>query len=309
MSTLSNLIRSPNIQPPTRGVLARVVTTLRHHVFFVVAALGASGGATAAPAPHPKPEAAAPTIAKTFNPTSIVLGDVSTLTTASSSNSQVNPAQLTADFVDTFPANLIVANSLPGTNCTNGAASATPGGGSVTLTDNGGGSPAEIPARGSCTLTVQAQAASAAPTGFIHQHNQCGGSENDSRQQHRAGDSHVECHVFRSDCGQAIQSDQHHSRRFSSTLDDHVAEYRSRERNISRRTWSDTFPANMQAANPANQNTTCTGGVATATPGGTTLTLANGAQIPSQGSCTVSDASNADRSGHVYQHRERQRFA
>ena len=50
---------------------------------------------------------------------------------------------------------------------------------------------------------------------------------------------------------------------------------------------TDNLPSGMIIASPANAATTCTGGSAAATAGGTTLTL-SGASIPAGGSCTFS---------------------
>ena len=63
------------------------------------------------------PDAAPPSVMKEFNPHSIVFGGRSTLT-VTFTNSQVNPAKLSADFVDTFPSNLVVASPANATsNC------------------------------------------------------------------------------------------------------------------------------------------------------------------------------------------------
>jgi|GEM_PF-920871 len=52
----------------------------------------------------------------------------------------------------------------------------------------------------------------------------------------------------------------------------------------------DTLPAGVVLADPPNVSTLCTGGTATGTAGGDTITLASGAQIPAgaPGSCTIS---------------------
>lgn len=96
-----------------------------------------------------------PTIGKSFNPSSINQGGVSTLTiTLSSAHSVI--ATLSSPLIDNLPSGVVVA-ALPNvaSNCGGaGAPLATAGGSSVTL-------PAgrTIPANGSCTITVDVTAA------------------------------------------------------------------------------------------------------------------------------------------------------
>lgn len=59
--------------------------------------------------------------------------------------------------------------------------------------------------------------------------------------------------------------------------------------------FADTLPAGLLVANPVNLSNTC-GGSASATPGGTTLSL-SGATIPASGSCTVSAQVTAASNG------------
>ena len=49
----------------------------------------------------------------------------------------------------------------------------------------------------------------------------------------------------------------------------------------------DTLPAGLVVATPPNAATTCASGTASAIAGGGTLTLASGAQIPANGTCTA----------------------
>ena len=101
--------------------------------------------------------ATTPTVGKAFNLSTIDVGGVSTLTiTLSNPNPAV--ANLTAAFIDTFPAGVVIAPTPnAATTCGGGGALvATAGGTSVTL-------PAgrTIPANGSCTLTADVTAAAA----------------------------------------------------------------------------------------------------------------------------------------------------
>lgn len=91
-----------------------------------------------------------PTISKAFDPTTIEVDGVSTLT-VTLTNTNAAAATLTGDLVDTLPADVFIA-ALPNaaTTCGGvGAPIATPGGSTLTL-------PAGriIPANGSCTVSV-----------------------------------------------------------------------------------------------------------------------------------------------------------
>jgi uncharacterized repeat protein (TIGR01451 family) len=88
-----------------------------------------------------------PTIAKSFNPSGVAIGQTSILTFTITNPS---PSAITAvAFTDTFPANLFVQtpNNLTG-SCGAGTITATPGSSAVSLS---GGT---IPASGSCTFSV-----------------------------------------------------------------------------------------------------------------------------------------------------------
>jgi hypothetical protein len=105
------------------------------------------------------PSPTAPTLSKAFNPGTIAVGGVSTLT-ITLSNPDVAVATLTAPLVDTVPSGVVIA-ATPNVVTTCGGAGApvaVAGGSTVTL-------PAgrSIPANGSCTLTVDVTAAVAGP--------------------------------------------------------------------------------------------------------------------------------------------------
>jgi uncharacterized repeat protein (TIGR01451 family) len=89
-----------------------------------------------------------PTVAKSFNPTTISPGDVSTLT-IQLGNTDTTPATLTAALADNLPAGLAIAapNNLSGT-CTLASVNAPPGGTSITFAAG-----AQIPV-GGCTIIV-----------------------------------------------------------------------------------------------------------------------------------------------------------
>jgi uncharacterized repeat protein (TIGR01451 family) len=94
-----------------------------------------------------------PTLGKTFSPSTIDAGGVSTLT-ITLSNANGTAASLSAPFIDTLPGGVVIA-AIPnaGTTC-GGTLTANTGGSTVTLT---GGS---IAANGSCTVTADVTAAS-----------------------------------------------------------------------------------------------------------------------------------------------------
>ena len=95
----------------------------------------------------------APTVAKAFTPPSTTTGSNSTLT-ITLDNANAGPATLSADLVDTFPAGLVVATPADAATTCTGTATATDGGSTVTLASG-----AQIPASGSCTVTVSVTAA------------------------------------------------------------------------------------------------------------------------------------------------------
>jgi len=97
-----------------------------------------------------------PTITKAFVPASVAVGVSSTLT-ITLSNSNATAATLSADLVDTFPAGLVVAATPNAATTCSGGAGVTTGTGSVTL-----GTGAQIPAAGSCTISVDVSSATAA---------------------------------------------------------------------------------------------------------------------------------------------------
>jgi hypothetical protein len=95
-----------------------------------------------------------PTLTKDFNPLTVVAANPSTLT-ITLANANVVPVSLTAPLVDTFPSGLVVTATPNAATTCGGAVTAVPATDSVTL-DNVG---AAIPASGTCTVTVDVEAA------------------------------------------------------------------------------------------------------------------------------------------------------
>jgi hypothetical protein len=126
---------------------------------LIVGALVTSNGSNVAPAIATltviPPVINAPVLGKAFNPASITVGGLSTLT-VTLSNPNASIATLTAPLIDTLPADVVIAPVPNAATTCNGSGLpiATPGSGTVTL-------PAgrTIPANGSCTLTVNVTAA------------------------------------------------------------------------------------------------------------------------------------------------------
>lgn len=98
---------------------------------------------------------AAPTLAKSFSPSSVLVNEISVLT-ITLTNPNSSTAATGAALTDNYPSGL-VNDSTPNatTSCTGGSVSATAGGNSVAL------SGASIPAGGSCTITIRVKSATA----------------------------------------------------------------------------------------------------------------------------------------------------
>ena len=100
---------------------------------------------------------APPGVAKAFALSGVAAGEISTLTITLGNQGQSALATLDADLTDTLPGGLVVATPPnASTTCANGSLTASAGAGAVTL---GGG--AQIPASGTCTVTVDVSSASA----------------------------------------------------------------------------------------------------------------------------------------------------
>jgi hypothetical protein len=102
------------------------------------------------------PALVAPTLSKAFSPASVTVDTASTLT-LTLGNTNASALALTAALTDALPSGLVVSNpATAATTCPSGSVTATAGSGSVTLASG-----AQIPANGSCTVTVHVQSATA----------------------------------------------------------------------------------------------------------------------------------------------------
>jgi serine protease len=97
---------------------------------------------------------AAPTVAAAFSPASVATNAIAALTFTLSNSNGFDLTQ--SSFTQTLPANLTISStSTPGTTCSGASLSLSHTAGGVTLSD------ANIPADGSCTITLSVQSASA----------------------------------------------------------------------------------------------------------------------------------------------------
>ena len=215
----------------------------------------------------------APKLSKSFFPNTIKEGGVSTLTIVlSNPNSTV--ANLTAPFVDTFPAGLLVYGNAS-TTC-GGTLTAIPGSSQVTLT---GGS---IPANGSCRVNVSVTennflgtVTNTLPVGALHTSN---------------GNNTVAVSAKLTFSITGISAPRL-AKYFTpntikeggvSTLTIVLSNPNSTVAHLTA-PFVDTFPAGLLVY--GNANTTC-GGTLTAIPGSSQVTLTGGS-IPANGSCRV----------------------
>ena len=216
-----------------------------------------------------------PTLTKSFSPDPVAVNGTSTLTFTLTNPNSVDLTG--AAFSDTYPANLV--NETPAsalTTCTGGTVTAADGGGSVSLS---GGT---IPASGTCTVTVDVTATTSGP------HTNVSGFISTTETGENTGPD-----GFATDTLTALVTPDI-SKQFApnpilvngtSTLTFSITNPNP-DNQLTNVAFSDTYPANLVNATPANASTTCTGGTVTAVDGGGTVSL-SGATIAGGGSCSV----------------------
>jgi len=217
-----------------------------------------------------------PTVAKAFSPSTVAAGASSTLT-ITLGNGNATAATLTAALTDTFPAGIVLANlPSPSSTCTGAQVSTTNG--SLTLASG-----AQIPATGSCTLSVRVKAAADASGGDHVNTIPAGALQTDRGNNANAANATL-----------TVQAPPTLAKAFApttilrneaSTLTITLANTNPVALTLSA-ALTDTFPSGLVTATPANASTTCSGGAGVSTGSGT-VSLASGAQIPANGSCTV----------------------
>ncbi len=226
---------------------------------------------------------------KAFSPGTILAGDPATLT-LTLGNLNPSPLTLAADFVDTLPSGVVVANPANiGGTCT-GSVTAPAGGDSITYPSN-----AQIPA-GGCTITVSVTSA----TGGSYTNTVPAGA--------LVTDGGASLDPANAGLVVEVPTPPTAQKAFSPTT--------INPGDVSRLTISlgnandgditlsadlvDNLPAGVTVADPADLVDTCPGSVS-ATPGGNTITYPSGATIPS-GGCTIAvdvTASDSDASPFV----------
>ncbi len=223
----------------------------------------------------------APTISKSFNPSTINTGGVSTLT-ITMSNPNPSIATLTAPLVDNLPLGVVVA-AIPnvGSTCGGGGSlSASAGGSTVTL-------PAgrSIPANGSCTVFVDVTAAlggsyiNSIPAGRLM-------TSNGNNPLPAIATLTVVSPVSPPFLGKSFNPATINAGGLS-TL---TIKLSNPSAQISTLTAAliDRLPAGVFIAQVPNASTTCDGGnPPIAVAGGTTVTLPAGNAIPANGNCTI----------------------
>jgi hypothetical protein len=225
-----------------------------------------------------------PTVNKSFSPTSITAGGISTLT-LELSNANATAASLTAALVDTLPSGMTVSGSAT-TTC-GGTVAAPAGGSTVTLT---GGS---IPADGSCTVTVNVTAPSAGSfinslaAGVLQTSN--GNSTVPAVATLAVVAANVAPTVNKSFSPASITAGG------SSTLTLILTNPNATVADLTA-PLTDTLPIGVTVSGAAS--TTCSGTV-TAPTGGSTVTLTGG-WIPANGSCTVTVEVTAPSAGSYF---------
>ena len=221
---------------------------------------------------------AAPTLAKSFTPASVMIGTPSTAT-LTLGNTNASADTLTAVLTDTLPSGLVVANPQnASTTCPGGSVTATAGAGSFSLASG-----AQIPS-GSCTVTVDVEAATA--SSYVNTL-AAGALQTDAGS--NASSASATLTVTPAPNPPTLSKSFNPVSVVVNTPS--TATLTLGNTNASADTLTaaltDTLPSGLVVANPANASTTCPSGSVTATAGAGSFSLASGAQIPASGSCTV----------------------
>ncbi len=226
----------------------------------------------------------APTVAKSFTPATITVGQTSTLTITLTNASAVPITD--AGFSDTYPANLVnAAAPNASTTCALGATNAIAGGTSISFM---GGT---IPANGSCTVSVVVTSAitgnyvNTIPAGGVVTGN-AGANALPATATLVVNrlPAPVPTKAFNP---AAIPVGQLSTLTLTLTNPNAVA--------IVGAAFTDTYPAGVVNAAAPNASTTC-GGTVTAGAGGPAVGLVNGT-IPASGSCTVTVTVTSNAAG------------
>jgi large repetitive protein len=215
---------------------------------------------------------APPSIAKAFNPTTVVLNGITSLTFTITNPAANAVAETGVAFTDTFPAGIVVATPNGLTNTCGGTATATAGSGSVSLT---GGTAASS---STCTMTVNVTATASGQftntTGSVSATN--GGTGNTASANLTVASAPAITKAF----GAASVS-----LNGTTTLTFNITNPNTNVA-LTNVAFTDTFPAGLAVASTPGLSNTC-GGTATAVAGAGAASLSGGT-LAASASCTVS---------------------
>ena len=224
-----------------------------------------------------------PTIAKSFSPTSINAGAVSTLT-VTLNNANATVATLTGSLTDNLPAGVVIAAAPNAATTCGGAGALVAVAGSSSVTLPAGRS---IPVNGNCTLTVDVTAAAAGsyvntiPAGALVT------SNGNNAAPASATLTVVVPGTVPPTLAKAFAPTSININGVSTltiTLNNANATIATLTAPL-----VDALPAQVLVAATPNASTTCGGaGAPVAVAGGSTVTLPTGSTIPANGSCTLS---------------------
>lgn len=241
-----------------------------------------SAGSPSSPATDKVTFTAALTATKSFAPATIAPGGASTLTiTIANPN---GTAATAVSFTDTYPAGVTnAATPNAATTCSGGTLTAAAGGASLQAAGM------TVAASSSCTVTVSiTSSTSGTHTNTIPAGGITSSSAGSTTSPATASITvNVPPAVSKSFTPQTIGVGGGATLTITLTNPNAVP--------LTGAAFTDTYPAGLVNANPANVATTCAG-TATATPGGSTLSLSGGS-IPANGACTVSVLVTASSAG------------
>ncbi len=215
---------------------------------------------------------------KSFAPTNVSAGQTSTLTVILL-NSNAAPATAVT-FTDTLPGSVVVANPAnASTTCVGGAVTATPGNGSYSF--SGGTIPAAAAGvAGQCSMQVTV----VSPTPGVYINTIPSGAVSSSQGTNpQNASATLTVAALRSVTGaKAFLPTNIHGNGTASTVT--ITLTNPNGVALTSAAFTDTLPAGLAIASPANASTSC--GAGTVTTGATTASLASGT-IPANGSCNV----------------------
>jgi hypothetical protein len=222
----------------------------------------------------------APTLVKAFSPDNVAVGADSTLT-LTLGNANASAATLTSSLTDTFPSGLVVSSpAAASTSCANGTVDAQAGQGSFSLSSG-----AAIPRNGTCTVIVHVRSSSAGsyvntiPAGAL-------ATDKGANASPASATLTVTALPVPPTLSKTFSPDT-----VTTGSPSHLTLTLGNANTSAAALLAvlvDTLPAGLVVADPANASTTCPDGTVAATSGGTTITLGTPAEIPANGSCTVS---------------------